>query len=123
VGTYTVIVGRVTLVIAVTGNPPIKSFVFLVSVSGPGTGFKSGAVPGHIGTCTCPAEGCHCIVFACALAHASSSPRATAHRFMTLSIVALGQGGSFKTGKSGETALAHPACGIGLAAASLVTFS
>jgi hypothetical protein len=50
VGAYTVIVGWVTLVTAVAGFPA-NNFSLTVAVSGPGTGFRSGAAPGHIGSC------------------------------------------------------------------------
>src|SRR5205823_4733574 len=46
-------VGRVTLV-----TQPADA------VSGPGTGCASGAAPGHIGICVCPAAGCQAVVCA-----------------------------------------------------------
>src|ERR1700678_3525431 len=56
-GAYTVIVGRVTLLTHVHGLPA-TGLSDCPSVSGPETGFASGATPGHIGIWVCPGEGC-----------------------------------------------------------------
>ena len=46
------------------GLPATSSFVSVVTVSGPGKGRASGGVPGQIGTCECPADGCHTVCWA-----------------------------------------------------------
>ena len=50
-------VGRETLPTSIHGLPATNS-VTVLEISGPATGCASGAVPGHIGTCVCPGEGC-----------------------------------------------------------------
>src|SRR6185437_8588762 len=112
VGAYTVIVGRATLVTAVTGLPA-SNLSLTVAVSGPGTGCGAGAAPGHNGTCACPSAGCQTVVFACAPALASNSPKATTQSFMTIprrgTRPALHVGNS----TSNEIPLADPARRIG----------
>jgi hypothetical protein len=83
-GAYTVIVGRDTLETPTIGLPPISLVPVRVN-SGPGIGCESGALPGQIGICACPAEGCQTADFACALAHAASKHRTTTRSFIALS--------------------------------------
>src|SRR6185437_558297 len=87
VGAYTVIVGRVTLVTAVTGLPA-SNLPLTVAVSVPGTGCRAGAAPGQIVICLFPAAGCQTVVAACALPHVASRHRAIVKNFMMLSMLA-----------------------------------
>jgi hypothetical protein len=121
-GAYTVIVGRVTLVTAVTGRPPIRSFEFIVTVSGPGTGFRSGATPGQIGICVCPVDGSQSAAFACTLVHATSSPRAMIQSFMTRILCGAWPRLRIQDRAVGELRPAHTERYIGVAAACLVAF-
>jgi hypothetical protein len=53
----------VTLLTPVAGLPEsIHGFAVISANSGPATGCGSGGVPGHIATCTCPADGCQICV-------------------------------------------------------------
>src|SRR6185437_9567588 len=64
VGAYIVIVGCVTLSTQMTGLPPTREPESVFIVSGPGTACASGTVPGHIGICACPGDGCQICVCA-----------------------------------------------------------
>src|SRR6266566_7150977 len=83
-GEYTVIVGRVTLNTPTTGLPAISpSFPDdAVVTSGPATGWGSGTVPGHIGTCVCPGDGCQTGVCALRPPHAKTTQRAKSKAFI-----------------------------------------
>jgi hypothetical protein len=43
---------------------PPYNFSDIITDSGPGTGFASGTVPGQIGICVCPGDGCQTLVLA-----------------------------------------------------------
>src|SRR6266566_3789154 len=85
-GEYTVIVGRVTLNTPTTGLPAISpSFPDdVVVTSGPATGCASGAVPGQIGTCVCPGDGCQAGVCALRSPNANTTQRAKSKGFITI---------------------------------------
>src|SRR6266403_5959230 len=56
----------------------------IVATSGPVTGWGSGTVPGHIGTCVCPGEGCQPGVCALRPPHANTTQRAKSQGFITI---------------------------------------
>src|ERR1700684_1504234 len=77
VGEYIVIVGRETLLTDWVGLPGIR-FVETSAVSGPPVpaATASGTVPGHIGTCICPRDGCQTDVCAIKLTDQNTTQRA-----------------------------------------------
>src|SRR5579863_4316624 len=66
-------VGRVTLVTPTIGLPATRELESLPDVSGPGTGWASGGVPGQMAIWVCPGDGCQTLVWAFA------APAADAH--------------------------------------------
>src|ERR1700691_6058671 len=74
-------VGRVTLVTLVTGLPASSSLLN-VTVSGPGTGCKSGAAPGQIGI-WCPVDDCQESASALLLQIATTTLRAKIKTFVS----------------------------------------
>src|SRR5690348_18453510 len=78
-------VGRDTSRMPVTGRPANCGLplVPVTACSGPGTDWASGGVPGQIGICVCPADGCQTTFFACSPAHTNSRHGNRIHCFMT----------------------------------------
>src|SRR5580658_3811814 len=78
-------VGRVTLLTPVAGLPvSIHGFAVVSANSGPATGWGSGTLPGHIGTCVCPGDGCHTGFCALRPPNADTTKRAKIKSFMTI---------------------------------------
>jgi hypothetical protein len=84
IGEWTVIVGRETLSTAIHGLPatsfasPMAETTVTASSSGPASCGAPGVVPGHIGTCVWPGDGCQAVAAAQGPANASrreSHPR------------------------------------------------
>src|ERR1035441_3243117 len=69
-----------------TAGLPATSHPFpdVVATSGPATGWGSGTVPGHIGTCVCSGDGCQTGVCALRPPNANTTQRAKIKGFITL---------------------------------------
>ena len=90
--------------------------------SGPGTGCKSGADPGHIGICVCPTVGCQTLVAAWPLA-----PQAIRQAAINASFIAFLRCDDWpglldQNGDSGVLHLTDPAGHIGRRAAAVMAF-
>src|SRR5205807_6127681 len=84
-GEQTVIVGRDTLLTPTAGLPATRhSFPVVVANSGPATGWGSGTLPGHIGTCVCPDDGCHTGFCALRLPNPDTTQRTKIKDFITI---------------------------------------
>ena len=95
-----------------------NSFPVVFATSGPATGCGSGTLPGHIGTCVCPGDGCHTGFCALRPPNADTTQRAKIKSFMTIPKGRIGCGGlrdplSQKAGFQGATPgfanCSHPA--------------
>src|SRR5436190_13440285 len=66
-----------------THDLPATRFLLVVICSGPGTGCASDTVPGQIGNCVCPGDGCQRFVCARRPLNANEAARAKTTYFIT----------------------------------------
>src|SRR5271157_5136241 len=78
-------VGRDTLLTPTAGLPATRnSSPVVLATSGPATGCGSGTLPGHIGTCVCPADGCQVVCCALEPPNANTTQTAKSKCFITI---------------------------------------
>src|SRR5579875_3517840 len=68
-------VGTETLLIYVHGLPATRSLASIPALSGLTAGLASGGIPGQMGTCVCPEDGCQTCVWALRAKGADSRQR------------------------------------------------